>query len=123
MFFDLTGSLAEQSKAGQVRLLATTGATRSPIMPDVPTAEEAGVAGYQVEAWGILLAPAGTPDDVVQKIYESVVRFMKSPDGIETARRQGMRQVGDPPAQTRVFIESEIKKWGDVVRAADIKVQ
>ena len=123
MFFDLTGSLAEQAKAGQVKLLATTGAKRSPIMPDLPTAEEAGVPGYEVEAWGILMAPAGTPDDVVQKIYDSVARFMKSPEGIETAKRQGMRQVGEPPAQTRAFVESEIKKWGDVVRAADIKLQ
>jgi tripartite-type tricarboxylate transporter receptor subunit TctC len=123
MFFDLTGTLAEQAKAGKVRLLATTGAKRSPIMPDVPTAEEAGVPGYEVEAWGILMAPAGTPDDVVQKIYDGVSRFMKSPDGAEAARRLGMRQVGDPPAQTRAFLESEVKKWGDVVKAADIKVQ
>ena len=123
MFFDLTGSLNQQAEAGQVKLLATTGLQRSPIRPDVPTAIEAGVPDYDVEAWGILLAPAGTPDDVVQKIYDGVVRFMKSPEGIAVAKTQGMRQVGDPPAKTRAFIESEIKKWGDVVRAANIKIQ
>ncbi|MBV9557795.1 MAG: tripartite tricarboxylate transporter substrate binding protein [Pseudolabrys sp.] len=123
MFFDLTGSLVEQAKAGQVKLLATTGPARSPIAPDVPTAQEAGVPGYEVEAWGILMAPSGTPDDVVQKIYNDVHRFMVSPEGLDVAKKQGMRVVGDPPDKTRAFIESEIKKWGDVVRAADIKIQ
>jgi tripartite-type tricarboxylate transporter receptor subunit TctC len=122
MFFDLTGSLAEQAKAGKLKLLATTGAKRSPIMPDVPTAQEAGVPGYEVEAWGIMMAPASTPDDVVQKIYSDVVRFMKSPEGQAVAKAQGMRLVGDPPDKTRAFVESEIKKWGDVVREANIPI-
>ncbi len=123
MFFDLTGSLAEQAKVGQVRLLATTGKQRSPIRPDVPTAEEAGLKDFDVEAWGILMAPAGTPDDVIQKLYENISRFMKSPEGQETAKRQGMRQPGGTPAETGAFLDSEIQKWGDVVKAAKISIQ
>lgn len=122
MFFDLTGSLAEQAKAGKLKLLATTGAQRSPIMPDVPTAQEAGVPGYEVEAWGIMMAPAGTPDDVVQKIYKDVSRFIHSPEGEAVSKAQGMRIIGESPEKTRAFLESEIKKWGDVVREANIPI-
>ena len=74
MFFDLTGPMLSQIRAGTVRVLATTGKTRSPTLPDVPTASEAGVPGYNAEAWVALLAPAGTPDAVIEKLRSQIVR-------------------------------------------------
>src|SRR5499427_5372490 len=72
MMFDAITTMAENAKAGQVRALATTGAQRSPLMPDVPTVAEAGVPGYEATIWLGVMAPAGTPKEIVDKLNAEI---------------------------------------------------
>jgi tripartite-type tricarboxylate transporter receptor subunit TctC len=122
MFFDLTGPMLSQIRAGTVRVLATTGKTRSPTLPDVPTASEAGVPGYNAEAWVALLAPAGTPDAVIEKLRSQIVRFMKTPEAERIATTQGVTQVGSTPKELRAFLDDEIVKWAAVVKSAHLEI-
>ena len=88
-FFDLVAPMAPQVKAGNIKVLATTGAKRSNLMPDVPTVIEAGVPNYTAEAWCALLAPAGTPDDVIERIRQEVSAFQKTAEADKIAEIAG----------------------------------
>jgi tripartite-type tricarboxylate transporter receptor subunit TctC len=110
-------------KAGRVKALGTSGAKRSPALPDVPTIAEAGVPGYEVSLWYGLLAPARTPKDIVAKISADVARALKSPETQERFNTLGVETVGSTPDQFSGFIKSELGKWGKVVKATGITVE
>jgi tripartite-type tricarboxylate transporter receptor subunit TctC len=122
MVFGDAASATQQAKAGRVRALAVTGARRSPLIPEVPTAAESGVPGYEATAWHGFLAPAGTPREVIDKLHGEIVAILKTKEVRERLERDGIEAVGSTPEQFGAHIRAEIEKWGKVVRDADIKL-
>jgi tripartite-type tricarboxylate transporter receptor subunit TctC len=109
-------------KAGTITALAVAAKQRLAVLPDVPTAAEAGLPGWEASSWFGLVAPAGTPPAVVGRLHSEVVKAMKSPL-MQKLSERGMRMVGDSPDEFGRFIVAERKKWGEIIKAADIKVQ
>ncbi len=109
-----------QAQAGRVRILATTGSSRSSVLPDIPTLKE---AGYDViaSAWFGLFAPAGTPQPIIQKLYEATAAAAKSPALREKIALQGDDISVAGPAKFLTFQKSELDKWKSVITAAEIK--
>ena len=121
VMFDLTSGLAPHFQAGKLRGLATTAEKRSVLTPDIPTTTEAGLPAYRVEAWTAVLAPAGTPEPVLNKLHQAILKFMESPEGQKIAASQGNTVLGKPPAETAKFMRAEIDKWAGVIKAANLK--
>jgi tripartite-type tricarboxylate transporter receptor subunit TctC len=109
-----------QVKAGKIRLLAVSPATRSPAVPDVPTIAEAGVPGYETLAWFGLVAPARTPRDIVDKLSAETARILKLPDVNQKLLEQSAEPVGNTPQEFDAFIKSEIAKWAKVIADAGV---
>jgi tripartite-type tricarboxylate transporter receptor subunit TctC len=120
--FDGMGTSATQIKAGKLRPLAVTTKTRSPVIPDVPTMQEAGFSGYEVTTWYALWAIKGTPKEAFDRMYAETVKAMQQPDIKQIWDAQGATVGGQPPAEFAKFVHSEIEKWGKVVRDAGIKI-
>jgi tripartite-type tricarboxylate transporter receptor subunit TctC len=110
-------------KSGQLRPLATGGEKRSPVLPDVPTIAEAGVPGYAANNWWGIMAPAGTPKPIVEKLYQKIQLALQSPEMQEAFAREGASPVTMTSAQFQDFIKAEIVKWGRVVKEGGIKAQ
>jgi tripartite-type tricarboxylate transporter receptor subunit TctC len=108
-------------KAGKLKALATTGKTRSPLFPDLPTADEGGLPGYEAVGWFGLLAPAHTPDEIVQKLNAASVEILKSDDVRERLAKLGAEPHPMSPAEYGTFINADLKKWIAVMQAAEAK--
>ena len=102
--------------SGRLRALAVTTRKRQPAVATVPTMAEAGVAGFEVSGWYGVLAPAGTPRDIVTKLNAEIVRMMQTPEVIEQFAKQGLEVFGSTPEQFAARIKSDIVKWGKVVK-------
>jgi tripartite-type tricarboxylate transporter receptor subunit TctC len=113
---ETSGSAAPHIQSGSVRALAVTTAARSPAFPGVPTLAESGLKGYNVTTWYAILAPKGTPSDIVNKVYNAVVKVLKTPDMKQRLEQFGADPGGMPPEQFAVFIKSETAKWAKVVK-------
>ncbi|MGQ0524829.1 MAG: tripartite tricarboxylate transporter substrate binding protein [Betaproteobacteria bacterium] len=111
-----------QVRSGKLRAIGITSAKRSPIVPDVPAVAET-IPGYDVEVSYFLLAPAGTPRDIVTKLNAEATRALKQPDVVERLARDGATPVGNTPEQTARYIDQEIVKWGKAVKASGAKEQ
>ncbi|MCS7101714.1 MAG: tripartite tricarboxylate transporter substrate binding protein [Burkholderiaceae bacterium] len=123
VMFDNLPSALPHIRSGRLKALAVTSRTRSPALPDVPTMEEAaGLKGFDATAWFGLLAPAGTPADIVVKIRRDVAAALATPEMRERFSAQGALPVGDTPEQFTAFIRSEIEKWTKVVKFSGAKV-
>ncbi len=122
MMFDAITTMAPQARAGKVRALATTGKTRSPILPEVPTVSEAGVPGYEATNWLGLMAPAGTPKPVVDKLNAAITRIVSQPDVRTAWQLQGAVPMTMTPEEFDRYLRDDIAKWANVVRVARIKV-
>ena len=116
MMFDTTIAIIPQIKAGKVRAIAVSGVRRSPQLPDVPTFAEAGLVGVESYGWYALFAPAKTPKDVVARINESVLGFMKTPEFQKVLADAGSEYVGDTPENFAAFVKSESAKWERVAK-------
>jgi tripartite-type tricarboxylate transporter receptor subunit TctC len=116
MMFDSTIAIMPHIKSGKVKAIAVTGAQRSPLMPDVPTFAEAGVAGIESYAWYGMFAPAGTPKDVIAKINTEAQKVMKGPEFQKVLADTGSAYVGDTPENFAKFVQAEHAKWGKVVK-------
>jgi tripartite-type tricarboxylate transporter receptor subunit TctC len=122
MFDNLPSSLAH-IKAGKLKALAVTSLQRSSALPDVPTMEEAaGLKGFDATSWFGLLAPAGTPMDIVNRIQHEVAKALNTPAIKEKLQAQGAIPSGSTPAQFAKHIDAEHKKWAEVVKASGAKV-
>ncbi len=108
-------------KSGKLRALAVTSAKRSPLLPDLPTISEAGVAGYAASGWYGLMVPAATPAEIVARLHAESAKVLRMPDVVERLAGQGAEPVGNTPAEFSVFIRTEIDKWGKLVRTAGMK--
>jgi tripartite-type tricarboxylate transporter receptor subunit TctC len=122
MAFDGMGTSAPQIKGGKLRALAVSTATRSPIVPDVPTLTEVGVPDFEVTTWYAMWAVKGTPKDVVDKMYQEVAKALAQPDIRKIWEEQGAVAGGQPPAEFGRFVHSEVQRWGKVVKEANIKI-
>jgi tripartite-type tricarboxylate transporter receptor subunit TctC len=109
-------------KSGRVRALAVTGAKRAPAMPELPTIAEAGVAGYEATSWNGMLAPAGTPADIIRRLNADFNRIIATPDMNKRMLDNGYEPVGGPPERFGELIRAEIAKWAPVVAAAGVRV-
>jgi tripartite-type tricarboxylate transporter receptor subunit TctC len=110
----------EQIKAGRLRALAISSPKRSPLWPDVPTVSEAGLTGYQSEAWYGLVAPRNLPADVLKKLNEETVRALRAPSVKDMLAIAGGTPVGGTPAEFGAFIKAEINRYAKVVKDAGI---
>ena len=109
-------------KSGRVRALAITGTKRTPELPDVPTFAEAGLPQYDAYFWSGLVAPAGTPPAVVEKLNSVLVQALNAPDAREALKHQGLEAAGTTPQQFAAFISREVERWGEVVKASGAKL-
>ncbi|MCK9513910.1 MAG: tripartite tricarboxylate transporter substrate binding protein [Pigmentiphaga sp.] len=107
---------------GEVRGFATTGAQRSPTMPELPTVAESGVPGFVVTSWFGLLAPSGTPEEIVDFLYRQVDEILKRPDIQERFIAAGLEPATMPPQEFRNLIESQISHYREVVRESNITI-
>ncbi|MCX7364676.1 MAG: tripartite tricarboxylate transporter substrate binding protein [Alphaproteobacteria bacterium] len=123
MMFDAVTAMKGNIEAGQVRALATTGTARSGVLPDVPTASEAGVPGYEATIWLGIMAPAGTPKEIVERLNQEIARIVAKPSIKEAWARQGAVPMAMSPAEFGAFMKSDIDKWAGVIQRAGIKMQ
>jgi tripartite-type tricarboxylate transporter receptor subunit TctC len=110
-------------KSGKLRPLAVTTKTRVSALPDVPTMQEAGVPGYESVSWGGIMAPAGTPPAVINKLHAEFARILKLPDIQERMEALGSTIVGSGPAEFSAFLQAEIRKWDGVAKKAAIRIE
>jgi tripartite-type tricarboxylate transporter receptor subunit TctC len=110
-------------RAGKLRGIAVIGATRSAAAPQLPTIAEAGVAGYAVNNWIGLFAPAGTPPEIVRRLNAEVLRIMQSPEVVKRMEFEGERHTPNTPEQFGQFVRDETTKWAKVIKDAGIKAE
>ncbi len=116
LMFDNLASASAQVKAGKLKALAVTTARRSPLAPELPTMAESGLAGFDISTWFGLLAPAGTPADVVAKWNAEVTRILRTPEMRDRLTAMGAEAAPDTPAEFAQFISSEAAKYARIVK-------
>jgi len=122
MMFDAVPTMTALAKGGQVRALATTGEKRNPLTPDLPTVSET-VPGYEATIWLGVMAPKGTPKDVVDYLNKHINTVINNPEVKEAWLKQGAVPMVKSPAEFDAFLHKDIEKWANVVKTANIKVQ
>ena len=122
VFITTPPSVMGHVQSGKLRALAVTGKTRHPQMPQVPTAAEAGLSGFELESWVALYAPSGTPPAVLQKLSQDVKRSMELPETKQRADAAGIEVRFLSPADTTRQLERETIDWGRAIKAANIKM-
>jgi tripartite-type tricarboxylate transporter receptor subunit TctC len=122
VLFDNVPNLAQHVKAGKVKALAVTGASRAPLLPSLPTVAESGVPGYEVTVWFGMQVPAGTPKPLVERVNKEIVQILKQPDVVKLFRDQGVEVIGSTPDEFGKLLQTEVAKWTEVIRDANITV-
>ena len=123
MMFDNLPSALQLIKAGKLRALAVTSSSRSPELPDVPTMAEAGLPGYEITGWFGVLAPAGTPQPIIDRLNQEFGAILQMPDVRKAIGDMGGIIDGRGPKEFGSYIVSETKKWGALVRKAHISIE
>jgi tripartite-type tricarboxylate transporter receptor subunit TctC len=121
LMFDSVPTMAPMIQSGLVRAIATTGKTRSSILADVPTLAEAGVPGYEASLWTGLVAPAGTPPQVVEQLNREITKILTRPDIQASWEAQGATPMPMSSAAFQTLIANEIDKWAKVIKANHIQ--
>src|SRR5690242_18723479 len=119
MMFDAISTMVAHTRGGKLRALATTGKTRSAVTPEVPTASEAGVPGYEATIWLGLMAPAGTPMPIIDKLNAAVNAFVKKPEIVKLWKDQGALPMSMSTEEFDKFLRGDIAKWAEVVKKFD----
>ncbi len=122
MFVNLLPALP-QVKAGKLRALGVTAATRSPAAPELPTVAEAGVAGFETSSWHGVLVPAKTPRPIIVRLYTELAKIAQQPETKELMATQGTEVVGSTPEAFARFISAESVKWAEVIRKTGIRAE
>ncbi len=123
MMFDAVTAMKSIIEAGQVRALATTGMTRSAVLPDVPTVNEAGVPGYETTIWLGFMAPKGTPQEIVDRLNAEITKIIAKPSIKEAFAKQGAVPMTMTPDAFGAFLKGDIDKWAKLIDKAGIKLQ
>jgi tripartite-type tricarboxylate transporter receptor subunit TctC len=116
MMIDAVTTMAPNIAEKQVRALATTGKARSDVLPDVPTVIEAGVPGYEATIWLGLMAPAGTPKSIIDKLNTAMTAFVKKPEIVKLWKQQGAVPMSMTSEEFDKFLRGDIAKWAEVVK-------
>jgi tripartite-type tricarboxylate transporter receptor subunit TctC len=123
MMFDTAASILPHVRAGKLRALAIARSQRLPEYPDLPTFAEAGVAGYEVNAWYSVHAPAGVPKEIIARVNRELVRILKLPDIQERLKVLGSEGVGNSPEEFAKFVRAESVKYAKAIRESGVKVE
>jgi len=110
-------------KSGRMRALAVPSASRSPLLPEVPTMAEAGVPGFEWRTWASLVVPLGTPKPIVDRLHAELEKALASPDVREKLISQGLEPVGGPPEQVTQWTQAGLKRMAEIVKRAGITAQ
>lgn len=121
MMFDNIPSALPHVRSGKLRALATTGAKRDPALPDLPTIAEAGVAGYESGVWFGLMAPAGTPRDVIARLNDASNKGLKAPEFVKRMSELGYVMMGGTPEHMTDLLRTEVARWTPIVKASGAK--
>jgi tripartite-type tricarboxylate transporter receptor subunit TctC len=108
-------------RAGAVRALAVSSPTRHPLLPEVPTMQEAGLSGFEASSWQGVFAPAGTPAPILERLHAEIARAMTAPEIRDAFAQQGFIVESTTPADFTAFIAREVAKWAEVVRAGNVR--
>lgn len=120
VYFGLSASVLQHVHAGSLRALAVTTERRLPELPDVPTIAELGNPGYEITSWQGVFAPAGTPQPIVGKLNDEIVRMIRMPEVQARIRREGADPIGSTPEQFSERFKNEVAKWSKVVKASGL---
>lgn len=120
---DGIGILSPFVKAGKLKALAVTSASRVAALPEVPTFAESGLPGYEYEAWTGICVPTGTPKEIITRLNTEFVKILRTAETREWFAMQGMRPVGDSPEEFAAVIKADHAKWGAIIRAAGMKIE
>jgi tripartite-type tricarboxylate transporter receptor subunit TctC len=123
MMFDTITTSLPQVKAGRLKALATTGPQRSPLAPEFPTMIEAGMPGFEISAWYMVFAPKKTPPAVLDRLNTAFNQAIADPELAKRMKAEGVVFVGGDRARAQAFLDSEVKRWGEVIPAAGIKAE
>ncbi len=121
MMLDAITTMAPMARAGRVRALGTTGLKRSTVLPEVPTVSEAGVKGYEATIWLGIMAPAGTPKPVIDRLNAEIVKIITRPDVKKAWNEQGAEPLSMTPGEFEKYVNDDIAKWAKVVKVAGVK--
>jgi tripartite-type tricarboxylate transporter receptor subunit TctC len=121
MAFDNLSAAIQHIKAGKLKAIATTGTVRPPTLPDLPTVQEAGLAGYDSTSWNAIFAPAGTPRDVIDRLNRELNAILSSAETRKFFADQGAEAGGGTPEQLGAFVRAETAKWAKVVKDSGAK--
>ena len=121
--FDNVASAIPHVKAGKLRALAVTTATRTSVAPEVPTLAESGLAGYEISSWQAVFAPAGTPPAIVERLYTEIARILKTPDVARRLGELGLDLSGMSPAELAALVKADVPRLGKVVRDSGAKAE
>ena len=116
ILFDSVPTMAPQIKAGMVRALGTSGKTRSSILPDVPTMAEAGVPGFNATLWVGLMAPAGTPKPIVDKLQDEITKILRRPNTKQAWEKTGATPIVMTQPEFKNFMDAQVAKWAEVIK-------
>jgi len=122
VMFDAVTTMSEQVRAGRVKAFATSGRSRSDVLPDVPTLNEAGVADYETTIWLGLMAPVGTPKAVVTKLNDAVSKIASQADVKQAWNKQGAAPMVMNPVVFDKYVRDDITKWSRLIKSANIKL-
>jgi tripartite-type tricarboxylate transporter receptor subunit TctC len=120
VFDNISGTKA-YADSGRLRVLAVSGAARSPLMPEVPTMQEAGLAGFDIVLWHGLFLPKGTPQAIVARWNAAIIKALAAPGVKKRLAELGINVVGSSPAELKSMVDSEIARWSGVIKSAGIK--
>ena len=123
LFFDAASGLIPSGKAGKVRLIGVASDRRLPALPQVPTFIEQGIAGFTGSTWAGLLAPAGTPREIVQRMATEIAQIVRTDDVRARFDELGTFPAGSTPAEFEQFLSTETAKWGKVIRTAKVTAE
>ncbi len=123
MFFDSPITALPFIRSGKTRALAVTSTTRSQALPDVPTVAESGLPGYEALGWNGLLAPAGTPKTIINRLNAEFVRILRSPEVADKLKAQGVDVVAGTPEHFAHAIRTDIAKWAAIIKSAGIRLE
>jgi len=121
VMFDNVPNVIQHVRAGKMKALGVSTAKRSALAPEVPSLNEAGVPGYDLSVWFGVLAPAGTPREIVQRLNTEIVRILQSPEVKERFLKQGVDVQTSTPEQFDAFVRSEVGRWAKVIKDAGIR--
>jgi tripartite-type tricarboxylate transporter receptor subunit TctC len=123
VFFDNVPNVLPHIKAGKMKVIGVSGLQRSVLLPETPTVAEAGVPGFEVNVWFGMQVPAGTPRPIVDKLNRDIVTLLKEPDVVQRFRAQGVEVVASTPEQFSTLVRSEVAKWTQLIKDANIRIE